>query len=127
MKKSTKVLLLSALLSCLVAVGTTATTKVSGEIIYMTTDDDTVSVGSSGFAYGTRIGGIKVIGTKASGTYTIKNTNTSGAIMYQLKTGATTGTVTMEYPKFTIPSGGLHLDTDDTDTTNVKVFLYRAK
>jgi hypothetical protein len=127
MKKSTKVLLLSALFSCLVAVGTTATTKVSNEIIYMTTDNDTISVGSSGFAYGSVIGGIKVIGTKASGTYTLKNTDTNGAILYQLKTGATTGTVTMEYPKFTIPSGGIHMDTDDTDTTNVKVFLYKHR
>lgn len=111
--------LLTAVLAVACATGLYAATSapVAG-VVKVTANGDTVT---SQLPYGAKIVGVKVVPVGASKYYRFKNTDSSGAVIYETITGSTTSTLSLDSARFSKPGGGLYFETDDT---GARVYLY---
>lgn len=85
-------------------------------VIRMTADDDTVTMGQGGF----HIVAVRLVGGSDAATALIKETNTSGTVLFSLKTAAANGVDSFE-ACVRVEASTLHLDLTGT---GAEVFIY---
>ncbi len=120
---------LIALTLCLIpAIGGSTTTQVQDDVVMMNTTADTVNVSTTNFpGYNRKITGIKLVPITASKYHRLRVANVSGNILWEHRVNSTTDTVTIDVTNFRIPSTGIYYQTDDSNTTEVRIFLYSAQ
>lgn len=104
-----------------------ATTQVQPDTVMMTTTADTVA--SSNFPYNTQVTGIKLVPYGLNKFYRLRVASVSGDILWEHRTSATSDSLSLALDpvNFRIPSTGIYFQTDDAQTTDVRIFLYTAK
>lgn len=104
-----------------------ATTQVQADVVMMNTTADTVT--SANFPYNTYVTSIKLNPPTLNKFYRLRVGTISGDILWQHKTSATSDSLSLpaDPVKFRIPSSGIYFQTDDTNTTEVKIHLYTAQ
>ena len=113
---------LALAITCVMGVSVYAatTTPVAG-VVRMTATGDTVTVGNQ-LTYGAKVVGVKVNPVAGGKYYRLrKGSTSSGAIVYETNSGATTSTMSLDSVNFTVPSDGLYFETNDTGA-NLTIF-----
>lgn len=112
---------------CLIPVlsGGTAT-RIDETTFEMTADNDSLLAFASSIPYGTRVVAVKVNCSGTSKTYELRKTSQSGSVLYMARSNSVTSVSLAADPvRFTIPAdGALYFNTDDSDTTNVRITIY---
>lgn len=111
------ILTIALLVASVIGAYATVTTPVAG-VVKLNATGDTVT---TQLPYGAKIVGVKIVPVGANKYYRLKNTNSSGGVIYETATESTTGTITLDAVRFTKPSSGLYFETDDTGAS---VYLY---
>lgn len=103
------------------------TTQVQSDTVMMNTTADTVT--SSNFPYGTKVTGIKLVPYALNKFYRLRVGTISGNILWEHRTTATSDSLSLALDpvKFTVPNSGIYFQTDDAQTTDVRIFLYTAQ
>jgi hypothetical protein len=120
----TAILCTLTVLSCTLAQA--STTQVQADTVMMTTTADTVNVSSTNFGYGARVTGIKLVPYALNKFYRLRVASVSGNILWEHRTTATSDSLSLALDpvNFRIPSTGIYFQTDDAQTTDVRIFLY---
>lgn len=95
----------------------------------MTADNDSLAAFASTIPYGTRVKSVKVTMSGTTKFYQLRKTSQSGNLLYeQRSTSVTSQTLAADPVNFMIPvDGSLYFNTDDADTTNVKIIIYTGQ
>lgn len=120
---------LLALTFCLIpTIGGSTTTQVQADTVMMNTTADVVNTTTQNFPYGTYVTGVKLVPYALNKFYRLRVASISGNILWEHRTTATSDSLSLALDpvKFRIPSTGIYFQTDDAQTTDVRIFLYTA-
>lgn len=72
--------------------------------------------------YAATITGVKVNPVGANKYFRLRNGGLTGDIIYETRTGSTTGTLGLDNVSFKLPSDGVYFETDDTGS-NITIYM----
>lgn len=102
-----------AVLACGFPAISAVTTPVAG-VVQANANGDSIN---SQLPYAAKITGVKVNPVTGGRYYQLRNTNSSGGIIYRTEGSATSSTMVLDQVRFVKPSGGLYFETNDTGAT----------